>query len=127
MLDFNFQAATKILFGRNKLPEVVKEIKPFGDQILLAYGGGSIKSSGLYQELTGYLAAAGIAWQELAGIQPNPRIDSVRQGVALCREHGSGLILAVGGGSVIDCCKLIAAGCGYDGDPWDGEEEGALH
>jgi alcohol dehydrogenase YqhD (iron-dependent ADH family) len=119
MLDFTFQAPTKIIFGRDKLGAAVQEIKRFGHKILLAYGGGSVKQNGLYQALTEQLNAENITYWELSGIQPNPRITHVRQGVALCREHEVSLILAVGGGSVIDCCKLIAAGCYYDGDPWD--------
>jgi alcohol dehydrogenase YqhD (iron-dependent ADH family) len=119
MLDFVFQAPTRIIFGSGKLTEAVKEIQSFGNKVLLVYGGGSIKQNGLYQDLTTRLQENGISWYELSGVQPNPRIDHVRVGVALCREHHIPLILAVGGGSVIDCCKLIAAGYYYDGDPWD--------
>ena len=119
MLYFNFQNSTKILFGQNKIQNVAKEIKIYADRILLVYGGGSIKQNGLYDSLCQELKAADISYVELAGIQANPRIDHVRAGVDLCRQHDLQFILAVGGGSVIDCSKLMAAGFYYEADPWD--------
>ncbi len=119
MLNFNFQAPTKILFGKNKIEELPAEIKNFGKRILLAYGGGSIKTYGLYSKLTDLLRNNNIEYKELSDIEPNPRITSVRKGAELCKEFDLQLILAVGGGSVIDCCKNIAAAAKYDGDAWD--------
>jgi len=119
MLNFNFQAPTKILFGKNKIEELPAEIKHFGKRILLAYGGGSIKTYGLYSKLTDLLRNNNIEYKELSDIEPNPRITSVRKGAELCKEFDLQLILAVGGGSVIDCCKNIAAAAKYDGDAWD--------
>ncbi|MEA1961824.1 MAG: iron-containing alcohol dehydrogenase [Bacillota bacterium] len=119
MLDFNFQSPTKILFGRNKILKLGNEIKKIGDKILLVYGGGSIKRSGLYDQVISILQDHEISYQELSGVQANPRIESVRKGVALCQEHNLQMVLAVGGGSVIDCSKAIAAGTFYEGDPWD--------
>lgn len=98
---------------------MMSEITTQGSSLLLAYGGGSIKRNGLYDTLVALFKEHGVAFVELNGIQPNPRISSVREGIKLCREHKVDLILAVGGGSVIDACKAIAAGVNYNGDAWD--------
>ena len=119
MRNFTYQASTKILFGKNRIIEVGQEILPYGNKILLAYGGGSIKKSGVYEKLVSILQASQIEFVELAGIQPNPRIESVREGIRLCREHQIEFILGVGGGSVIDCIKAISLGVNYDGDAWN--------
>ena len=109
---------TRLIFGRDvieKLPEVMAQ---FGKKILLTYGGGSIKKIGLYDKVKELLSDFDII--ELSGIQPNPKYDpSVLDGVKLCKENDIDVILAVGGGSVLDCSKAIAAGAKYDGDPWD--------
>ncbi|MBN2744714.1 MAG: iron-containing alcohol dehydrogenase [Marinilabiliaceae bacterium] len=119
MRNFNFCAPTKILFGKNKVEEIGPEIKAHGTRVLLVYGGGSVKKMGLYDQVVTLLKAQSIFFVELSGVQPNPRITSVRDGVRLCREHNLDFILAIGGGSVIDCAKAIAAGVPYDGDAWD--------
>ncbi len=119
MLDFDCCITTKIFFGRNKIQSLVPEIKACARKLLLVYGGGSIKKNGIYQQTTSLLEKGGFMYKELPGVQPNPRITSVRKGIALCRAHGLEFILAVGGGSVIDCAKAIAAGVFYDKDPWD--------
>ena len=119
MLNFNIQFPTRIYFGRGKIEKLPGEILTYGKKILLVYGGGSIKHSGLYEQLLNIFKESGIAHIELSGVKPNPRISSVRQGVKLCREHGVELVLAVGGGSTIDCAKIIAAAALYAGDPWD--------
>lgn len=126
MKNFNFYAPTKILFGKNKVNDIGKELPLHGSKVLLAYGGGSIKKSGLYDRIIKVLEIAKIPFVELSGIQPNPRIDSVREGVRLCRENNLDFILAVGGGSVIDCAKAIAAGVPYIGDAWDFLERKAI-
>ncbi len=118
MKNFNFSATTKILFGKNKTNELSEEIKSY-KRVLFAYGTGSIKQSGLYDKIVTQLSNAGVEYFELNGIKPNPRLDSVNEGIAICRNNGVDFILAVGGGSVIDCCKAIAAGVPYNGDPWD--------
>ena len=87
--------------------------------MLLAYGGGSVKRIGLYDEAKKILADSGCDVVELGGIAPNPKIESVREGVALCKKEGVEFILSIGGGSVLDCAKAIALGANYDGDPWD--------
>jgi len=119
MLNFNLQVPTRILFGKNKVDELGKEILKYGNRVLLVYGGGSIKRCGLYDRIVQILNEKDIFYAELSGVQPNPRITSARQGVELCRENRVELVLAVGGGSVIDCAKIIAAGVMYDGEPWD--------
>ena len=119
MLNFVFENPTKILFGKDQLTKLAKEIKKCHQRILLIYGGGSIKKTGLYDQVTAILKENNIFYVEQPGVQVNPRIDSVREGIKLCRENDLGMILAVGGGSVIDCAKTIAAGFYYTGDPWD--------
>ena len=118
MVNFDYMTPTRLIFGKDsieKLPEVMKQ---FGPKILLTYGGGSIKKMGLYDKVKELLAGCDIV--ELSGIQPNPKYDpSVLEGVRLCKENNVDVILAVGGGSVLDCSKAIAAGAKYDGDPWD--------
>lgn len=118
MQNFDYMTPTRLIFGRDaiaKLPEVMTQ---FGKKILLTYGGGSIKKIGLYQKVLEILKGYDIV--ELSGIQPNPKYDpSVLDGVRLCKEHNVDVILSVGGGSVLDCSKAIAAGAKYDGDPWD--------
>ncbi|MDD2373612.1 MAG: iron-containing alcohol dehydrogenase, partial [Syntrophomonadaceae bacterium] len=119
MLNFNIHFPTRISFGRGKIEDLSKEILCYGDKVLLVYGGGSIKRSGLYDRVLQVFQDNGITHVELSGVQPNPRISSVRQGIELCKKHEVHLVLAVGGGSTIDCAKIIAAGAGYDGDAWD--------
>jgi alcohol dehydrogenase YqhD (iron-dependent ADH family) len=119
MKNFNFIAPTKILFGKNKVNELGGEIKLHGSRVLFAYGTGSIKKTGLYDKVSGQLKSSGIEYFELSGIKPNPDISSVREGIRICRENKIDFILAVGGGSVIDCAKAIAAGVPYEGDAWD--------
>ena len=118
MVNFDYMTPTRLIFGKDsieKLPEVMNQ---FGPKILLTYGGGSIKKIGLYDKVKELLAGREII--ELSGIQPNPKYDpSVLEGVRLCKENKVDVILAVGGGSVLDCSKAIAAGAKYDGDPWD--------
>ena len=118
MQNFDYQTPTRLIFGKGvveKLPEIMGN---YGKKILLTYGGGSIKKIGLYDKVKELLADFEIT--ELSGIQPNPKYDpSVLDGVKLCKENDIDVILAVGGGSVLDCSKAIAAGAKYDGDVWD--------
>ncbi|MGX7031195.1 iron-containing alcohol dehydrogenase [Vagococcus zengguangii] len=118
MENFQFYAPTKVLFGRNQVEQLPESLKAYGQNVLLVYGGGSIKKNGLYDKIQ-TLLGEDFNLFELAGVEPNPRIETVRKGVAMCREHQIDVILAVGGGSTIDCSKGIAAGTFYDGDPWD--------
>ena len=118
MQNFDYMTPTRLIFGKGviaKLPEVMAK---YGKKVLLTYGGGSIKRIGLYDKVKELLKDFEII--ELSGIQPNPKYDpSVLEGVRLCKEHDVDVILAVGGGSVLDCSKAIATGAKYDGDPWD--------
>jgi alcohol dehydrogenase YqhD (iron-dependent ADH family) len=119
MLDFTYNVPTKILFGKEKIIQLALEIEKYATQILFVYGGGSIKKIGVYDSVVNILEKSDIDVVELPGVQPNPRIESVRKGIKLCKDHHLDFILGVGGGSVIDCAKTIAAGMFYEGDPWD--------
>lgn len=118
MNNFKYSIPTTIYFGRDQLDHLA-ELKEKGTKVLLVYGGGSIKRSGLYDAVMKILKESGLSVTELSGVEPNPRIESVRKGVVLCRENQIEMVLAVGGGSVIDCAKVVAAGACYDGDAWD--------
>jgi alcohol dehydrogenase YqhD (iron-dependent ADH family) len=119
MQNFTYGNPTKLLFGKGQLDQLKNEIPKYGNKVLLVYGGGSIKKSGLYDKTVGLLQEMGAQVFELAGVEPNPRLTTAKKGVDICKKEGIEFILAVGGGSVIDCTKLIAAGSKYDGDPWD--------
>ncbi|SCM74351.1 putative NADH-dependent butanol dehydrogenase 1 [uncultured Pleomorphomonas sp.] len=119
MENFTFLNPTKIVFGRDTEASAGAETARYSKKILLHYGGGSIKASGLYDRVCASLKAAGVEWVELGGVKPNPRLSLVQEGVRLCKQHGLGFILAVGGGSAIDSAKAIAMGAVIDGDVWD--------
>ncbi|MFT5874457.1 MAG: alcohol dehydrogenase YqhD (iron-dependent ADH family) [Clostridium sp.] len=119
MLNFDYSIQTEIFFGKDKIDQLAENVKKYGSKVLLVYGGGSIKKSGLYGKITDIFNKNEINFFELSGVEPNPRISSVKKGIEICRENKVELILAVGGGSVIDCSKVIAAGYYYDGDAWD--------
>lgn len=119
MENFTFQAPTKIIFGKGAEDSVGKEVKRFGEKVLLHYGGGSIKKYGLYDRVMNSLKKEGLEIIELGGVQPNPRLNLVQKGIALCRKKRVDFILAVGGGSVIDSAKAIGIGVPYKGDVWD--------
>ena len=119
MENFVFQNPTKIIFGKGTEAAVGKELKAHTNKVLLHYGGGSIKKIGLYDRVCASLKEAGVAWTELPGAQPNPRLSLVRKGIEICRQEKIDFILAVGGGSVIDSAKAIALGVVDDGDVWD--------
>ncbi len=109
MQAFTFHNPTKILFGKDKITSLHKELAPYGKTILLTYGGGSIKRNGIYDAVKKELELAGKEVIELGGIMANPRTSKVLEGVSLCKKHHVDFILAVGGGSTIDCSKAIAA------------------
>ena len=117
MNNFNFCVPTDIRFGRDQIECLPEELKKYGKRVLLVYGGGSIKRTGLYEKVQTLLKEFEI--YELSGIEPNPKLSSVRKGVELCKEHKIDVVLAVGGGSCIDASKHIACGAFYEGDPWD--------
>ncbi len=117
MENFRFNAYTEILFGREQIENLSKSIAVYGKNVLLAYGGGSIKKNGIYDKIIELLKDFNVV--EMSGIEPNPRIESVRKGVELCKDNKIDVILAVGGGSTIDCSKAIGAAYFYEGDAWD--------
>lgn len=119
MQNFTFWNPTKLIFGKGQLEQLKKEIPLYGQKVLVVYGGGSIKRSGLYDKVINLLKEIHAQVFELPGVEPNPRITTARKGVEICKKEGIDVLLAVGGGSVIDCTKLIAAGAKYDGDAWD--------
>ena len=116
MLNYTHNIPTKIIFGRGSVSKLAESLRPFGKRVLLTYGGGSIKKTGLYDKVMDILSDEGFTVFECGGIEPNPRIESVERGVKLCKENAVEVILAVGGGSTIDCSKASAAGVFYEGD-----------
>ena len=120
MLDFIYNTPTKVFFGKDRHLEVGKIISEFGyKKIMMQYGKQSIKKSGLYDQVMSSLKQNNIEVVELGGVEPNPKIDFVRNAIKIAKENGIELILAVGGGSVIDSSKYTALGAKYEGDVWD--------
>lgn len=124
MNNFNYSYPTKVYFGKGAAAEnLPKELKKYGDAVMLAYGGGSIKKNGVYDEITGILKAAGKTVVEFSGIMSNPTYAKVQEGASLAKEKNADFILAVGGGSVIDCCKIVSAQAKTNEDIWTMEAE----
>jgi alcohol dehydrogenase YqhD (iron-dependent ADH family) len=123
MENFVFQNKTKIIFGRGAEDEVggqvLEYVRKGNKKVLLHYGGGSIKKSGLYDRVVKSLKGARVEFVELGGAVPNPRLSLVKEGIELCRKNNIAFILAVGGGSAIDSAKAMAVGVPYKGDVWD--------
>lgn len=119
MNHFIYDIPVKVYFGENQLCHLGEELSRYGRRVLLTYGGGSIKKSGLYDAVLAEIKNAGLEVFELSGIEPNPRIDSVRRGAQICKEEHIDVLLAVGGGSTLDATKWMAAGACVDFDAWD--------
>ncbi|MFC4775310.1 iron-containing alcohol dehydrogenase [Paenibacillus sp. GCM10023252] len=119
MKPFAYYNPTRLLFGQGQLAQLPAQVQKYGNRVLLLYGGGSIKRNGLYDEVISKLKEADCVITELGGVEPNPRVSTVNRGAALCRSENVDWVLAVGGGSTIDCGKAIAAAAHYDGDFWD--------
>ena len=120
MKDFNFYSPTQVVFGRQSEEQVASLVKKHGGtKVLVHYGGGSARRSGLLDKMFRLLSEGGIPYVELGGVVPNPLLSMVEKGISLCRKEQVDFILAVGGGSVIDSSKAIGYGTGYDGDVWD--------
>ena len=117
MNNFKFHARTDIRFGRDQIINLPELLSAYGKNVLLVYGGGSIKKVGLYDKIMDLLKGFHIF--EVAGVEPNPRITTVREGVRICKEEKIDVVLAVGGGSCIDAAKVMAGGAFYNGDAWD--------
>ncbi|MDR2940402.1 MAG: iron-containing alcohol dehydrogenase [Clostridiales bacterium] len=124
MLNFDFYSPARILFGKGEEKQVGELLKPCAKKVLLHYGGGSIKKSGLYHIVVESLHKNKDPDVELGGVKPNPRLSLVHEGIELCKKENVDLILAVGGGSAIDSAKAIAMGVYYDGDVWEVYEQG---
>ncbi len=110
MENFIYDIPTRVYFGRGQIEQLKRELPAYGTRILLVYGGGSIKKNGIYEELRQIERETGIEIFELSGVEANPTIRTAQRGIALCREYEVDAVLAVGGGSVIDCAKAVAAG-----------------
>ncbi|KUP06071.1 butanol dehydrogenase [Bacillus coahuilensis m2-6] len=119
MEQFTFYNPTKLIFGKDQLEQLQNEIPQYGNKVLVVYGGGSIKRNGLYDKVMLELKEIGAEVFELSGVEPNPRLTTVHKGIDICKTEGIEFILAVGGGSVIDCTKAIAVGAKLNGDIWD--------
>ena len=120
MNEFVFSYPTKVYFGNGVIAKAMKEeLAGVGNKVMLAYGGGSVKKNGIYEEMVSLLKKAGKEIVEFSGIMPNPTYAKVQEGAAIAREQQVDFILAVGGGSVIDCCKVISAQAVLDGDIWE--------
>lgn len=117
MNDYDYHVPTDIRFGRGRINCLNEEIGKYGKKVLLVYGGGSIKKNGIYNKVYEVLEEYEI--YELQGIEPNPKLNSVRKGAEMCKKYGIDVVLAVGGGSTIDASKHIACAAFYEGDPWD--------
>ncbi|MCA1032727.1 iron-containing alcohol dehydrogenase [Bacillus timonensis] len=119
MQNFTYHNPTKLIFGKGQLEQLKHEIPQYGKKVLVVYGGGSIKRNGIYDKVMSILKELECEVFELAGVEPNPRLSTAHKGIDICKKEGIEFLLAVGGGSVIDCTKAIAAGAKYDGDVWD--------
>lgn len=117
MNNFRYNAYTDIRFGKGQVKCLPELLAPYGKKVLMVYGGGSIRKIGLYDKVKELLADFQVF--ELGGVEPNPKITSVREGAAICKEEKIDVVLAVGGGSTIDAAKVMAGAAFYDGDPWD--------
>ena len=122
MNNFIYENKTKVFFGKGGVKEYLRSLlDKYSGTVMLAYGGGSIKKNGIYDEITSILSASGKEFVEFSGIMPNPTYAKVQEGAALACEYNVGLILAVGGGSVIDCCKIVSAQAMLSEDIWEME------
>ena len=119
MDNFVCHIPTKVYFGENQICHLGEELINFGNKVLFIYGGGSIKQNGIYNKIVNEINKKNLEVYELFGVLPNPRVDLVREGVKICKEKNIDVILAVGGGSVIDAAKYISAGACVEHDPWD--------
>jgi len=119
MNNFAFQNPTKLIFGKDQVVNVGKETVKYGKRVLVVTGGGSVKRSGLFDRVLGFLKEEGLTVFEFAGIEPNPRVTTIRKGIEICKKENIDIVLAIGGGSVLDASKAMVAGAKYDGDVWD--------
>ncbi|HWL24163.1 MAG TPA: iron-containing alcohol dehydrogenase [Ureibacillus sp.] len=119
MNEFTFYNPVRLYFGKGQIAQLENELPKYGDKVLVIYGGGSIKRNGVYDDVMSILNKLNMKVFELAGVEPNPRVSTARKGIEICKKEEIDFVLAVGGGSVIDCSKLIVAGAKIDEDPWN--------
>ena len=119
MQNFVFENPTKIIFGQGSIAKIGAEVKRFGTRVLMVYGQGSVRTSGVYEQVLNSLKEAGVEFVELPGVKSNPLLSKAKEGIELARSKKVDVVLAVGGGSVIDTAKTIAAGAKVDHDPWE--------
>ncbi|MBO5666969.1 MAG: iron-containing alcohol dehydrogenase [Firmicutes bacterium] len=119
MNNFTYSVPTTVHFGKGQISQLADSVKMYGSRVLLVYGGGSIKKNGVYDAATALLKENDIFYVDLDGVEPNPRVETVARGVDLCREHNIDIVVALGGGSSIDCAKAVCASVNYEGHPWD--------
>jgi alcohol dehydrogenase YqhD (iron-dependent ADH family) len=117
--DFSYCTPTKLYFGEHALEQMPQELKKYGDNVILVYGGGSIKKNGIYDDVMKVLKEAGKTVTEISGVMPNPTVAKLKEGIQTARDARADFILAVGGGSVIDYSKALSISVNYDGDPWE--------
>lgn len=117
--NFTYCNPTKLYFGDKAISNLKDELKKYGKNVVLIYGGGSIKKNGIYDEVMSVLKEAGKDVAEIAGVMPNPTIDKLNEGIKIAREHKADFLLAAGGGSVCDYAKALSVSVNYDGDPWE--------
>ena len=118
-MKFEFHNPTHLIFGAGTLSQLSEVVSRYGKKALIVTGGGSVKRSGVFDKAVSSLKAAGVAYAECDGVEPNPRITTVRRGAQIARDKGCDVIIALGGGSTMDASKVIAVAALYDGDPWD--------
>ncbi len=116
--NFSYHNPTKLYFGENAISSLKDELKKYGDNVLLVYGGGSIKKNGLYDSIIAVLNDCGKNVAEVPGVMPNPTLEKLYEGVETARKHRTDFILAVGGGSVCDYSKAVSVSVHCDEDPW---------
>ena len=119
MYNFEFGMSTKIAFGVGQVSNLRDVVPKYGKKILLVYGGGSVKKNGAYDDVVKVIKSFDGEIYELGNVSPNPHVSTARDGVDICKTEGIEAVIAIGGGSVIDCSKLIAAGAKYSGDCWE--------
>lgn len=117
--NFTYHNPTKLYFGKDAVDSLKGELKNYGDNVLLVYGGGSIKKNGIYNRISAILKECGKNVAEVAGVMPNPTSDKLKEGVKIAKDHKTDFILAVGGGSVCDYSKAVSVSVHCDDDPWD--------
>lgn len=117
--DFSYCNPTKLYFGEHALEQLPAELDKYGKNVIMVYGGGSIKKNGIYDDVMGVLKKAGKNVTEISGVMPNPTVAKLKEGIETARKADADLILAVGGGSVIDYSKALSVSVNYDGDPWE--------